>query len=97
MLEQLLDEIREVDGIVCYSLFQLPQDKNFCQRIFDRVIEPGRSIHFSLEGLSAKDIDSTARLLDIVSVGFTLDNSLRVDEFRASYRAKEKEIYEPNL
>jgi len=68
MLEQLLDSIKSVDGIVCYSLQQLPNDTTKREELFDRIIKADRSIHFAVEGLRVTDVASARRIGEIVGV-----------------------------
>tara|TARA_Y100000588_G_C14144452_1_gene877652 strand:- start:616 stop:1032 length:417 start_codon:yes stop_codon:yes gene_type:complete len=68
ILELLLDELPSIDGIVCYSLFQLPESQQQRRDIFDRILNNKKSIHFAVEGLSASRPIHVDRLLDIYSV-----------------------------
>ena len=54
ILEQVLCELSEIDGLVAYSLYQLPEDGAQRQRIYDQILRGQNSIHFAVEGLSAK-------------------------------------------
>ena len=53
MLRQVLDELPVIDGIVLYSLFQLPESVEHRQHIYRTVIDQEKSLHFSVEGLRA--------------------------------------------
>jgi sporadic carbohydrate cluster protein (TIGR04323 family) len=55
ILETVLQELEQIDGIVMYSLFQLPQDATERRHTMDRVISAGRSIHFAVEGICVQD------------------------------------------
>lgn len=52
MLKQVLDDLTQIDGIVAYSLFQLPEDSSERERAYSKVLALGKSLHFAVEGLS---------------------------------------------
>jgi len=54
ILEQALCELSEIDGLAAYSLYQLPEDVNKRKRVYDKILTYKKSIHFAVEGLSAK-------------------------------------------
>ena len=49
MLFQTLDDIKNFDGIVFYSLFQLPENNITRKKILDKILKMKKEIHFSLE------------------------------------------------
>ena len=65
ILEQVLDEIAEVDGIVAYSLFLMPINQSHRLRIYDRLVKENKEIHFAVEGLSLVRNSDIARLENI--------------------------------
>lgn len=54
ILEQLFDELSDIDGIVAYSLFQLPEDAVQRKRIYYQIINSQKVMHFAVEGLQAR-------------------------------------------
>ena len=75
MLEQALKESAKIQGLVMYSLFQLPQDHSARKRIYDTVVENKIELHLALEDLVIKDQASAQRVEDIWLVHQTLYNS----------------------
>jgi sporadic carbohydrate cluster protein (TIGR04323 family) len=68
MLEDVLRELPRLEGIIAFSLFQLPQRKTRRLDIYRRVLEQGSSLHAAFEDLalrSAADIDRLEALLDV--------------------------------
>lgn len=60
ILRQVLDEMPVLDGVVAYSLFQLPEDMVARQEVYSRVLSLSGTLHFAVEGLkmsSEKDRD----------------------------------------
>jgi len=51
ILNQVLNELSEIDGIVAYSLFQLPSDYSKRKIIYSKIITQEKSLHFAVEGL----------------------------------------------
>ncbi len=49
MLEKLINEINGVDGIILYSLFQLPEKKKYRIKILNRIINKKKIIIFACE------------------------------------------------
>ena len=46
VLEQVLRDIESVEGVVFYSLLQLPEDKSARNRIYETVLQQDRQVHF---------------------------------------------------
>ena len=72
MLRQLVKELPSIDGIVAYSIFQMPKDDAERQNIFKTVLSLKKEIHFAVEGLSLNDIDSSNHIESIWQVKKTI-------------------------
>ena len=60
ILEQLLGDLAQLEGLICYSLFMLPTQSAEREAIYRAVIEADASMHFAVEGLvlqSGQDIE----------------------------------------
>ena len=65
MLNQVIDEIPSIDGILAYSLFQMPKKRNNRLRFYKKIISKKGEIHFALENViiaSKTDIDKAENL-----------------------------------
>lgn len=62
MLAQLIENIQDVDGIVAYSLFQLPEDQKTREGLCKTVIQLGKELHFAVENIAASSETSLARI-----------------------------------
>jgi len=51
VLDQILSELKEVEGIVAYSLFQMPPKQTDRLKIYNRVLKLKGELHFAVEGL----------------------------------------------
>jgi len=78
MLEQVLDELKSVDGIVPYSLFQLPEKQKVRLSIYNKILKSKKEIHFAVEGLKITSKRDIQKVEDIWSVKVTLPNCLKV-------------------
>ena len=65
MLEQVLDELPAIEGIICYSLGMLPADSARRRAVWRRVLDEGASLHGALEGLMVRSEADVARVEDI--------------------------------
>lgn len=54
ILEQLLDELSGIAGIVAYSLFQLPEDAGQRERIYHIILNAQKTMHFAVEGMQVR-------------------------------------------
>lgn len=49
MLEKVLNDLNKVDGIIMYSLFQLPSDKKHRRKIYNQIISNNKKLFFACE------------------------------------------------
>lgn len=60
MLQQVIDEIPNIDGVLAYSIFQLPENQKKRLQFYEKIIMKKGEIHFALENIfitSHNDID----------------------------------------
>ena len=50
ILEQIIDDLRNVDGIVAYSIFQLPENNLKRNNVFLKFIKNKKTLYFANEG-----------------------------------------------
>ena len=74
MLRQLVKDLPSIDGIVAYSIFQMPEDDDERQSIFNSVLSSKKEMHFAVEGLSLYDNESHSHIEKIWQVKKTLPN-----------------------
>ena len=73
-LRQLVKDLSSIDGIVAYSIFQMPEDDYERQFILKSILSSKKEIHFAVEGLSVYDNDSYNHIENIWQVKKTLPN-----------------------
>jgi len=77
MLDQVLNELKDVDGIVAYSLFQLPENKKLRSEVYKKIIKLKKELHFSVENLKIVKSKDIERIENIWSIKQTLPNCLK--------------------
>ena len=77
MLEQVLDELKFIDGIVTYSLFQLPEDQNSRAKVYKKILDLKKEIHFSVESLKIARSGDVEKIENIWLVKQSLPGCLK--------------------
>jgi sporadic carbohydrate cluster protein (TIGR04323 family) len=75
ILESVLDDLESVDGIVFYSLYQLPIQQDQRKSVYSRVLDAKKSLHFAVEGMSILKVDDIQPVEQCLLVKATLDRS----------------------
>ena len=66
VLEDILDELPRLNGVILYSIFMLPPDETRRRQIYDRVLREGCDLHAAVEEItlsSQKDIQAVEDIL----------------------------------
>ena len=74
ILESVLDDLANIDGIVFYSLYQLPTQPEQRRLVYSRVLDAQKSLHFAVEGMSISSIKDVDSIENCLLVKATLDN-----------------------
>lgn len=75
VLNQVLEELPKIDGIVMYSLFQLPIQKLDRYQIYRRVIECRKELCFALEEIIADSMENFIKIENMIQIKSALNNS----------------------
>jgi len=68
ILEDLLDELPRLNGIICYSIFMLPPDERGRREVYDRVLREGCNLHAAVEEIAIASNDDIQAVEDILLV-----------------------------
>ncbi len=68
MLEAVLDDLANLDGIILYSVFMLPRDPARRNAVYRSVFDSAKTLHGALENLQLSDGDDVQWLEDIFLV-----------------------------
>ena len=77
MLEQVLEELKSIDGVVAYSLFQLPEDQKLRSKVYKKILKLKKEMHFSVENLKICTQEDVKKIEDIWLVKQSLPNCLK--------------------
>ena len=77
MLNKILKEIKEIDGIVFYSLFQLPQNNLERQKIYKIILNFKKEIHFAVEDMKIKSVNDIEDIEQIIKIKQNLPYCLK--------------------
>jgi sporadic carbohydrate cluster protein (TIGR04323 family) len=72
ILEDLLDELPRLDGVIFFSAFMLPPDPAARRAVYDRVIAAGATLHAALENRCVSDRRTCAELEETILVANVL-------------------------
>ena len=65
MLKQVIEEIPNIDGVLAYSLFQMPESQKKKLKFYEKIIKKNGELHFALEDIvitSHNDIDKAEKI-----------------------------------
>lgn len=68
VLRSVLAELPKLQGVICYSLFMLPQRRERRREVYRQIFDAGCSLHGALEGMAVECEDDIAMLEDIFMV-----------------------------
>ncbi len=66
VLEDILDELPRLRGLICYSIFMLPPDEARRRTIYDRVLGEGCDLHAAVEEIALTSKDDIQAIEDIL-------------------------------
>ena len=84
VLQQVLEELSILDGIVFYSLFLLPEDKTERDRVINFILKKGKTIYFAVEGLRMNNKTEHERIENILQVKKVLPNCLMKYDYKGN-------------
>ena len=68
ILQGMIKSIGKISGIVCCSIYQLPQDQTTRLKIYKNIVENKKSIHFVIENLSINTREDIGICEDILQL-----------------------------
>ena len=71
MLEEVLNSLEVIDGIVLFSLFMLPENKLNREKIYDKILMANKTLHAAFESIQLqadKDIHVIEELLSVHNI-----------------------------
>lgn len=86
ILEQILDELVNLHGLIAYSLFQLPEKKQSREKIYQKIIAEKKSFYFAVEGMTAQTPQDFERIETIWLIRKTLPHCLNLETLGHDYK-----------
>jgi len=77
ILDQVIKELKSLDGIVAYSVFQLPEDNKKRYKIIKKMIKKNKFFYFALENIKIKNQKDLEIVENIWLLKKTLPNCLQ--------------------
>ena len=72
ILYQLMHELKNLDGIVAYSVFQLPEENNKRNKILKEILKKKKFFYFALENLKVSKLSDMQKIENIWLIKKTL-------------------------
>ena len=77
ILYQLMHELKNLDGIVAYSVFQLPEENNKRNKILKEILKKKKFFYFALENLKVSKLSDMQKIENIWLIKKTLPYCLK--------------------
>ena len=75
ILQQTISEFDKIDGIVAYSIFQLPEKSSTRKSIVKTFLDAKKEIHFACENMSIKSIYDFQKIETIWQIKLTITSN----------------------
>ncbi len=82
MMQQLMNELNKIDGIVAYSLFQLPKNKQKREKIYQKILKNNKELHFAVEKLKITNKKDTSLIEQIWQIKLTLPQTPDISKIK---------------
>ena len=75
MLNSILKEIKNINGIIFYSYFQLPSSIKERNNLYKVMFSNNKSLHFALENIEIRNLEESLKIDETLSIKRFLVNS----------------------
>ena len=65
ILNQVVEKIDNFDGIIAYSMFQMPEDFNLRTKIFNKILSKNKILLFAVENMELSNEDDKEKINEI--------------------------------
>ena len=77
ILKGIVSNMRDIDGVVAYSVFQLPSNNNYRNEILNKIVKKGKTIFFAVEQMKVSNKKEIRRINLIWKIKKTLPSCLK--------------------
>lgn len=81
ILSELINNLENYDGIIFYSLFQLPTNIEDRHKVYNSIVRKKKQIHFVVENLS---VNNKGNFIDIEKIFILKEKSLNIENVKNS-------------
>ena len=82
ILYQLMNELKYLDGIVAYSIFQMPYEDSKRKKFFSTIVKKKKTIYFATERLKISNKDEMNRIEKIWLVRKALNKCAKIEDYK---------------
>jgi sporadic carbohydrate cluster protein (TIGR04323 family) len=65
VLDQVINELKKLDGIIAYSIFQLPTDNKKRYIVLNKIIKKNKKFYFALENMKLTNLEDLEKIENI--------------------------------
>ena len=80
MLDSVVDELPQLEGMICFSMFMLPASAERRHAVYRRVLASGATLHAALEDMAIAGPADIARFEDVLLVDRFVSRGLAAAE-----------------
>lgn len=81
ILNKTISEINELDGIIAYSVFQMPEEYFLRDKILKKILEMKKNFYYAVEDLSLINYEDIQKIHELWEIKKTLNYTLKHFEF----------------
>ena len=82
ILNQLINDMQNIHGIVAYSIFQMPYDNQKRERLFKKILKKNKKIFFACENLKVSNKKDIERIKKIWNVKKISNKCLQIKDLK---------------
>jgi len=79
MLNSIISDLKNLDGIIAYSLFQFPENNTERKKVFLKILKKKKVVYFACEDLKVSNIKDLEKVEKIWLIKKSLKNYLNED------------------
>tara|TARA_Y100000741_G_scaffold283598_1_gene223340 strand:+ start:666 stop:1061 length:396 start_codon:yes stop_codon:yes gene_type:complete len=77
ILKGIVSNMRDIDGVVAYSVFQLPSNNSYRNEILNKIVKKGKTIFFAVEQMKVSNKKEIRHINSIWKIKKTLPSCLK--------------------
>lgn len=78
VLNEIIKDMKKIDGIIAFSIFQLPTEKKKRNEILEKILKKNKKISFVLESFSVNTLKDIKKLNEIWAIKSITLNSKKI-------------------